>query len=72
MAVVQSVAPAASRIGRPESSAWGASGVQCVDVSAETLAEAGIAEVPRRPPVGIELAAVLARCLRASRTFFRR
>jgi signal transduction histidine kinase len=49
--------------GRPILLAAGAT----IDVSAETLAEAGIAEVLRRPLVGIELAAVLARCLRASR-----
>jgi signal transduction histidine kinase len=38
-----------------------------IDISAETLADAGIAEVLRRPLVGSELAAVLARCLRAPR-----
>jgi DNA-binding response OmpR family regulator len=35
-----------------------------IDVSADALAEAGIAEVLSRPLIGTELAAALARCLR--------
>jgi hypothetical protein len=39
-----------------------------IDGSVETLAEAGISEVLRRPLASTELAAALARCLRSSGT----
>jgi len=39
-----------------------------IDVQADALAEAGVSEVLRRPLVGIELVAALARCLRSSDT----